>query len=177
MLSITKVISAEIDNLKRRVVKILRFGLSDVQTALEAGPFGIDSNPPKGMVAIYGPTNEKGQTVIVGYLNKNQLAEPGEHRVYSVKADGTVAIYIWMKADGTMEIGGAAKNLARFQELKSGFDELKNNFNDHVQKWNLFAAAYVPGGPSSPGTPPTASTSTASTASVDGAKIDELKTL
>lgn len=170
-------ISTQLDSLQRRVIKILRMGKNDIQTSDQVAPHGIDSNPVKDMTAVYAATEQKGETVIIGYLNKNMLAAVGEMRLYSTDADGVLQTFVWLKNDGTMELGGGAKNLARFQELKTGFDQLKADLNDMKTKWNTFAAAYVPGSPSVTGLPPTAQQSTASTASIDTAKIDEIKTL
>lgn len=177
MATLVKILSTELDSLSRRIGKFLRFGKSDVQTSLESAPYGVDSNPIKGMVAVYAETNEKGKTVIVGYLNKNQLAGVGEFRAYSTNSDGDLQTYAWLKNDGTMELGGSAKHLARFEDLKTGFDRLKSDVNDLKSKWNTFAGAYIPGGPAVQGTPATVQTSSASTASIDDAKIDEIKTL
>lgn len=177
MLNYVKIISSELGDLSMRVLKHLGLGLNDLQTSDESAPFGIDSNPPKDMIAVYGKTQIHGETVIIGYLNKNQLAEIGELRTYSVDEDGNLSFYTWLKNDGTMELGGDSKNLTRFQELKEGFDTLKEDLNNHIQNWNTFANAYTPGSSSSVGTPPTATASDPSTASIDDAKIDEIKTL
>jgi len=176
MTYLVNVISNAVEGLLRKV-KVRRLGNFDIQTPRQATPFGIDSAPMDKMVAVYADTNKKGKPVILGYLNKSLLAANGEIRVFSLDADGVLATSIWLKADGTMEIGGSTKHMARFEELKSGFDQLKTDLNDMKQKWNTFAAAYVPGSPSVTGTPPTASQSSASTASIDSAKIDEIKTL
>lgn len=168
-----KVISTEIDNLKRRVVKFLRMGKFDVQTSIEVSPVGIDSNPVKDMVAIYAETGIKGKTFIIGYLNKNQLADIGELRLYSTDADGGEKFYTWLKNDGTMEIGGNTKNMVRFQELKDGFDELKGDFNTFITAYNSHTHT---GNLGAPTTPP-ASPGQPSTASIDDSKIDEIKTL
>lgn len=149
----------------RRIVKALIYGKDDVKTGFEVAPFGTDSNPIAGMVAVYAETSEKGNQVIVGYLNENQLAGTGEHRIYSTDSDGQLKFHIWLKSDGTCEIGGNAKHLARFEELKTGFDQLKSDFNAFL--------THVHGAPGSPPTPP----AVPSTASIDAAKVNELKTL
>lgn len=176
-MNLVKIISTEVNALAERVVKFLRFGLNDVQTAVQAAPYGVDSNPIKDMIAIYGATSDKGKPVIIGYINKNQLADVGEHRIFSTDENGVLKTYIWLQADGIMEVGGSVDFMVRFSELKAGFDELKDDLNDMKSKWNTFAAAYVPGGPTPVGTPPTASTSSVSTASINDSKIDEIKTL
>jgi hypothetical protein len=167
MANFVKVISSAIDNLHRRVVKFYRLGKSDVQTAIEAGPYGIDSNPIKDLIAVYAETGEKGKTVIVGYLNKNQLAAAGEVRLYSTDAAGEQQFYIWLKNTGICEIGGAGDFLVRYNELETAFNELQSKFN-------TFANSYTPGSPSTLGTPPTVSPSTAD---ITKAKITEIKTL
>ncbi len=176
MISLVKTLSTSIDKLNRRVVKFLRLGRKDIQTSLEASPYGVDSNPIKDMIAIYQQTGEKGKTIIVGYINKNQQAEPGEYRLFSTNAAGDEQTFIWLRADGTIEVNGDSDNMVRFSELESGYNELKSDFNSHIINWNAFAAAYVPGGPTPVGLPPTATTSSSSAASISGAKIDEIKT-
>jgi hypothetical protein len=176
-MNIVKVISTELTDLSQRLVKFLRLGKSDVRTAIEVGPFGVDSNAPKGTVAAYSDTAVKGQSVIIGYVNTRQEAGVGEYRTYAVDSSGNVAFYTWIKANGTMEIGGDTDNMVRYSELETAFNELRDDFNAHLANWNAFALAYVPGSPSTLGTPPTAIDSQTSTADITPARIDEIKTL
>jgi hypothetical protein len=125
MNTLTKTISTELDSLKRRLVKVLRYGKSDVQTCIQALPYGVDSNPIKDMVAVYCETSEKGKVAIVGYFNKNQLAEVGEYRTFSTDENGVVKFYTWLKNDGTMEIGGDTNFAVKYNELKSEYDKTK----------------------------------------------------
>lgn len=162
-MQLTKVISTAVDKVKRRLVKIARYGKDDIQTPVEAMPYGTDANPIADMIAVYSQTSEKGNPVIIGYINKNQLAGVGEHRTYSTDADGVLKFYIWQKNDGTCEIGGNSDFMVRFNKLKSGFDKLKADFNSHIHTGNIGA----------PTSPPTVAT----TASIDDAKIEEIKTL
>ncbi len=177
-MNFVKVISNAIQSGFRKI-KIKRNGNYDIQNVNQSTPFGVDSSPLKGMVAIYADTNKRGKAVIIGYLNKSLIAAEGENRIYSLKSNGSISTYIWLKADETMEIGGSANFMVRFNELKSGFDTLKSDLNDMKSKWNAFTAAYVPGGPANVGLPATLAgqTSPASTASIDSAKIEEIKTL
>ncbi len=164
-MNLATIISTEINNLSQRVSKFLRFGLNDVQTAIQTAPYGVDSNPIKGMIAVYGATSEKGKPVIIGYINKNQLADVGETRIFSTDENGVLQTFIWLQNDGIMEIGGDVDNMVRFSELKSGFDELKSDFNAFL--------THVHGAAGTPPTPP----ATPSTASIDDSKINEIKTL
>lgn len=165
MINFVKVISTEIKK-AQRVIKILRLGLSDVQTAEESVPFGIDSAVPKDFIAIYAPTSAKG-TVIIGYLNKNQLAETGEMRIYSTNSAGNeVKMYIHLKTDGTAVFGGEADNLVRFTPVDDAIKDIKAFLQ---QELPLIAAGIATGGGSyTPGTP---------TFDVADAKIEEFKTL
>lgn len=175
MLNLVKILSTSVDSLNRRVVKFLRLGKSDVQTSQQVAPYGTDSNPIADMVAVYAPTEEKGKTVIIGYLNKNQLAAAGEYRIFSTDADGNLSTYIWLKADETMEIGGDTDNMVRFSELETAFNQLKSDFNDLVTAYNTHVHSGVTTGSGSSG--PTPTQGTASTADISPAKIDEIKTL
>lgn len=155
---LSQVVSAAFDLVKRRIVKIRTLG-KNVETGFEASPYGTDSNPIAGMRAIYADTEQKGKQIVIGYINTNQLAAPGEHRIYATDAIGNLKLAIWLKADGTIEIGGNSKHMTRFEDLLTGFNQLKADFNAHVHSSN--------------GTPPTIS----STASIAAAKINEIKTL
>lgn len=174
-MDIVKTISTDFDRLRNRIVKALRFGKTDTRTAKEVGPYGTDSNPIKGMSAVYSQTSNKRDRVIIGYLNKNQLAESGEHRTYSTDDQGELKFYIWQKKDGTCEIGGNSDFMVRFNALKSGFDQLVDDHNDLVSKFNSHVHSGVTTGGGSSGI--TATPDNASTASIDEAKIEEIKTL
>jgi hypothetical protein len=75
-----------------------------------------------------------------------------------------------------MEIGGNTNFMARFSELKVGFDQLKSDHNDLVNAFNTHVHATAGTGPPSTPTPATGIPASASTASIDDAKIDEIKT-
>ena len=172
-----KVNATSFDKLKHRIVKLLRFGSRDVQTADEVSPFGIDSNPTKNMVAIYATTVEKGEQIVIGYLLPDKLAEVGETRIYSTDANGGLKFHVWLKNDGTLELGGNAKHLARYEELKAGFDQLKEDLNNIIVAFNSHMHATAASGLPSPPTPGAGIPASASTASIDSSKIDEIKTL
>lgn len=177
MINLVKIISTEFDNARRRIIKFLRFGKADVQTSPQAAPFGSDANPPSNMRAVYVETGNKGDAVIIGFINTDQLAEVGENRLYSTDKDGNLIFEMRLRNDGTIEIGGSVDNLARFSKLKESFDELKADLNSHITDYNShihITTATVSAGP--PGTiVPTPSTSIPSIADIDPAKIEELK--
>jgi hypothetical protein len=165
MLSIVKVISTDYDNFKKRVVKLLRFGRNDIQTALEVAPAGIDANPIKDMVAIYGGTNEQGKKILLGYLNKKQMAAPGEVRTFSTDANGNVKFYTWIKNDGTYLLNGNIDNLVRYEKLNIALQDEVNKINVQL---NLIAAGIIAAGGTYTPTP--------ITLDISQSKIDEIKT-
>ncbi len=177
MINLIKVISTELKELNQRHIKSLGFGKNDIRTAIQAAPYGVDSNPVKDMIAVYARTSEKGDTVVIGYLNKDQLADVGETRLYSTDANGALKIFLWLKNDGTMQLGGDTKNLTRFQELESGFNQLKSDHNDLVNAFNAHMHPTAGTGPPSVPTPGSGIPAMPSTASIADAKIEEIKTL
>lgn len=160
-----------------RKIKIRRYGNTDIQTPNQATPFGIDSAPVAEMRAVYAETSKKGKPVIIGYLNKNLLAGNGETRLFSLDDEGALATFIWLKDDGTMQIGGDADFMVRFSELKNGFDQLKQDHNNLVSAFNTHTHATAGSGPPSTPTPGSGIPASASTASIDSSKIEQIKTL
>ena len=94
MINIVTIISTALDSFNRRIPKFLRFGKNDVQTSFESAPFGVDANPIKNTKAVYLNTGEKGKDVIVGYINKNQQANNGELRLYSMDSEAVMEIML-----------------------------------------------------------------------------------
>ncbi len=173
----SKVNGASLSDKARAIIKILVLGLNDVQTAKQVAPFGIDSAPLKEMVAVHAPTGVMGESVVIGYIQKDMVATPGESRFFSTNADGETQFALHMRTDGQAEFGGTGDFLARFNELKAGFDELKGDFNALVTKYNthihVTTATIGVGGPGV--ISPTVATEVPSTASIDSAKIDEIE--
>lgn len=176
-MNIVKVISTRIQQ-GRQLVKFLRYGNSDVLECVESSPYGIDSNPIRDMVAIYAKTNAVDSDVLIGYINKNRLSEVGENRLFSTDENGELSTFIWLKNDGTMEIGGNTDNMVRFSELQTAFNDLKQSVNDLTTAFNTHThATAVPGPPVVPTPVPGVIPATPPTADVSGAKIEEIKTL
>lgn len=161
-----KVDSFSIDSVVRRIVKVLRKGKSDVQTGLEVSPAQVDSAPLKDMVAIYAPTGSNGKAIIIGYINKNQKAEAGEFRAYSLDANAEEQIYIWLKKDGIIELGGTVDNAVRYSKLNDGLGTFKDLIQAELVKIQTSIAGV--GGVYTPGT---------LTVNISQSKIDEIKTL
>lgn len=180
MIRLAKTISTEVVEAGRRVIKILGLGKGDVQTPIQAAPFGSDANPPAGLRAIYAPTGNKGDTFVIGFINLDQIAEVGENRLFSTDEDGNLSIDIRLRNDGTAEIGGDVDNMVRYSKLEESFNELKGDLNDHITDYNghTHITTATVGPTAVPGIiAPTTSLSSPSLADITPAKIEEIKTL
>jgi hypothetical protein len=148
-----------------RLIKVVRLGNADVQEVDEVAPFGVDANPIEDMEAIYLETSTRGGAVIVGYMNRNQLADKGEVRLYSVDSNGMQKTFIWLKKDGTIEIGGTTDNAVRYAPLNEKLQQLVTFLNQELGKISVGISGA--GGSYTPGT---------ATLDISGAKIDNITT-
>lgn len=166
MLTLTKVISTEFNDIKQRLIKVLGFGKNDIQKPIQASPSGDDSNPIKGMIAVYGDTNDLSEKVIIGYLNKTQLAEPGEKRLYSVDSNGALKAYAWFKANGDIHLNGDTDNAVRWTALNTQLQNEVTALNAEFVKIAAAINALVPG----------LYTPATITLNINSAKINDIKT-
>lgn len=168
-MTLGKFFSSTLNTIGQRLVKA--FTIYGTATAEQVAPFGDDSVPLKGMDVIYAETESDEQPVIIGCMNLNLLAQPGEKRTFAMKLndDGKTysqIFYTWMKADGTYEIGGAVDNAVRYAKLNQG---LQAQITKMQGQLTLIAAAIaVAGGSYTPGD---------ITLDISAAKINEIKTL
>lgn len=130
MASIVKIDSTNIDD-GFRVAKIEQYG---TKTADVVQSFGEDSNPIKGMTAIFQETDTNGDPIIVGYINKNVVAAEGERRMYSLGSDGSEQAFIWLKNNGDIELNGNSDNVVRFSELESSLMIMVQKLNIELAK-------------------------------------------
>lgn len=165
-MQLVKVISSQFDSVKRNIIKVLRFGKSDIQTAYNIQPAQTDANPIKDMVAVYGETSTKGDTVIIGYINKNQIALSGEHRIFAQDDNGLLKTYIHLKKTGIVEIAGNIDNAVRFNPLNVGLQAETSAINIELSKIavalnSIVPSIYIP---------------TPITLNINASKINEIKT-
>lgn len=138
MIALAKYFSSVIENGKR-IIKSKGIGGS-VMTTKEVAPFGFDSQPLEGMTAIYSDTTNADESVIIGYINKNQLAGIGESRMYSVDAQGEVKATILCDASGRISLNGNAYNSVRYEPLESGLNGQNVLINAELQKISIALA-------------------------------------
>ncbi len=141
MISLAKYFSSAIEQGKR-ILKVTQFG---TKTAKECYPFGFDSQPLEGMTAIYSETSNADESVIIGYISKNQLAGKGESRMYSVDASGVPVAYILCDASGRISLNGNAYSSVRFENLVTGLNNQNNLINAEFAKIATAINALAPG--------------------------------
>lgn len=152
-----------------KFVKLLRFGKSDVQTASQVLNWGIDSKPVKGTLGVHSETQERGESVCFGYVKDFAKTKEGETRIYCTDSSGDEKFEIYLRNDGKVEFNGSDNFLVKYNELKSGFDQLKSDFNGLVTLYN--AHIHPVSGAS---TLVTTSVDTPSTADISDSKNDSL---
>jgi hypothetical protein len=162
MITFSKVKSYVIEQTKR-ILKVQQYG---TKTAKVSSSYGDDSQPLKDMTAIYAHTAVNSEPVIIGYINTQQIAREGEKRLFSQTFDGSIAFAIYLKNDGTCELGGNLDNAVRFNPLKTGIQTKDNLINIELGK--ISAAITSLGG---------AYTVAPVSTNIDSAKIEEIKTL
>lgn len=141
-------------------VKFLRFGKSDVGTAQQARPHGIDSLPPEGATGVYVKSSNSADPALLGYVGGTSGVEAGETRIYATDATGAEKFSILLKKDGTVEIGGNSDNLVGYGGLDAGLQTLVTDLNAKL------ATAFSAVGGTWPGT----------SVDVSGAKKEDIKT-
>lgn len=132
--TVSKVISTNYtEGSRNRVVKILCRGAlvngrGDTKDVKESGPFGMDSNPTNGKVALFQRSEVYGKYYVIGYLNTQQKSEVGEARLFATDANGTFKFNIWIRNDGAVLIGDS-DDPASFVDFAVKYNNLKLEYD------------------------------------------------
>ena len=130
MITLSKLKSVAIEQ-GQRILKVMQYG---PKTANECGPFGLDSSPLPEYTAIYSETANAGESLIIGYIQKNQIAQQGEARLFSLDSKGLLKAEIFCKADGTIILNGGGFSAVRYENLNSELQQLKTDMNTELLK-------------------------------------------
>lgn len=125
----------------KRIVKLLQHG---AKTAKEVYPFGFDSQAPEDFTALYMETSNRGESVVVGYVNRKQVAAIGESRMYAVGSSGSVVSFGFARANGNFEINGNQYSAVRFENLQTATNAADLLINAELAK--IAAAILMVGG-------------------------------
>jgi hypothetical protein len=137
IISLSKFTSFIIENGKR-ILKVKQYG---AKTAKESYPFGFDSVPPEGWTAIFAETANKDEAVIIGYINRNQIASMGDSRMYALGANKEVTAFAWARSGGNLELNGSGFSAVRFAPLDSALQSEKTAINAEFIKIQAAIAA------------------------------------
>lgn len=136
-------------------------------------PPGIDAAPLEEDQGVSLVIDSANRTVNIGIYPDAQ-ADPGEIRIYSRDENGDIQALIYCKNDGTIEINGSADYAVAFDDLKSAFDEFKDDMNNFITTiYNVHVHPGVTAGPAS--TSATVSQGTATAADMSDSKVDTVK--
>lgn len=121
----------------KRTIQALVFGKIPYGAA-EYAPWGIDGCPVKGTNALYSETSNTDARVIWAYENGDQLAQPGELRIYATDAEGNEVGRIWLHTDGSIEIGGTGasgsndNHLTQYEALNTAITNYLTALNEAI---------------------------------------------
>ena len=163
------IILVRVQQAAEKFVKLLRFGKSDVQTSSQVFNWGIDSKPVKNTLGVHSETQERGESVCLGYIKDFAKTKEGETRIYCTDSSGVEKFEIYLRNDGKVEFNGSDNFLVKYNELKEGFDQLKSDFNGLVTLYNSHIHPV-----SGAATLVTTSIDTPSTADISDSKNDSL---
>lgn len=127
----------------KRILKSIGLGGS-AMTTKECYPFGFDSQALENWTAVYAETSNRDEAVVVGYINKTQLAAAGESRMYSLDSSGQALAFVHCKADGILQLNGADFDSVRFGPLDQGLQA--QNVLIHAELTKIAAAIGLLGG-------------------------------
>lgn len=157
--------------------KSLRVKAGDVDTvtASQFGPPGYDAPPLPGDVAVIVEGDGTDDDAVVGYIDPRTagVAVPGEQRITARNSDGQVVGVLWLRGDGTLELGldptdfvaRASRTDAEILRLSNELAALTTAFNSHT---HLYSPGPSPPAPTAtplptaaaPGTPETVASET-----------------
>jgi hypothetical protein len=116
----------------KRFVDMVCTGKKDIRSVVETGPYGFDSAPIPGVRAVYVDTIGQ-QNITVGYIGKNQKAQPGESRMYSTDTGGVEKYFVYCYADKVaIGTGTPAKHFTRYEDLDTVLQDQITKINTQL---------------------------------------------
>lgn len=131
MITLSKLKSSTIEGTKR-ILKVLQFG---AKTAKEVSPFGFDSCPVEDLTAIFAETSNADESVIIGYIQADRLAQAGASRLFSIDpTTKQLKAEIWLKTDGTITLNRGTNKAVLFEPLNQKLTDHNNAINAELIK-------------------------------------------
>lgn len=141
------------------------------ETSQQYGQAGFISNPP---------ANVKGLRFRIGSIDicisafNYGVAFPekqGETKVYSTDSDGVEKGSHYIDDQGVHTFNNGTDYAVAFEDLKSGYDQLKSDLNTFITAYNTHVHPTAPVGP----TTPPSNIGSSSSASIDASKIESMR--
>ncbi|MDA3816944.1 MAG: hypothetical protein PF486_06165 [Prolixibacteraceae bacterium] len=129
------IIFGKVKEIANNFIKALIYGKSDVRTAPQSLPFGIDSKPVKDKIAVYCQMENRSKSVMLGFLSKSDKTNPGEMRIYATDQSGNEVFAIMMDNDGNVTFDGAGvgtDNLVAYSKLNTGLSNQDTLINTEL---------------------------------------------
>jgi len=124
---------------------------------------------PKAGAKLIGIRLQSGYIVAVGCDDGIEPdIEEGEHKIYSIGPDGTVAASVLMKADGSIVLNDGTDYAILYSEMKKAFDQLKSDFDAHTHPVSVSGSATAQKGTAS-------AIAVKSTADMSSSKVEKVR--
>ncbi|MFW6031043.1 MAG: hypothetical protein ACOC9T_00510 [Myxococcota bacterium] len=134
-------VRTEVDDAHVSDVKVDPGG-GDNRTAQHFACPGDDSHPLAGDYVATAPSTGRGNEHVTGYIDPSNepQAGPGEKRIYARDGDGAIVMVVWLKADGTLELGldpsdavaVASRVNERLDAIESKLNSLIGTYTGHT---------------------------------------------
>src|SRR5690554_160306 len=174
------IIFGKVKEVATNFIKALIYGKSDVRTAPQSLPYGIDSKPVKDKIAVYCQMENRSKSVMLGFLSKSDKTNPGEMRIYATDQSGAEVFSIMMDNNGYVTFDGVGfnDNLVAYQRLKDEYDKTKEVVDLILGVIKTTPGIQEPGNGSPSAFQAALSTAVGSkiTGNISSSKIDKIKT-
>lgn len=160
-----------------RMVSAELSSAEDVQSIELIGQNGEQTNPldDATVIILEITKNWKIAVAIKDLVEPDNTLERGEKKIYSLDSSNTIQACVRFKGDGTLILNEGTDWAIQFTEMKSAFDQLKNDFDAFVGKYNSHGHSYFPGPLAAAISSPTTDQGSTSTADMSNAKIESVQ--
>jgi len=123
--------------------------------------------------------NNPNDLIVICYFDEvsKKALEIGEKRIYSTN-EGALAASLFLSKDGVLVLNEGEDFAVKYNELKAGFDQLKNDYNSFLNSFNLHTHGVISlGNPTSTPIKPTLEPIVAppTTADISNSKQESVK--
>lgn len=166
-----------IEKVESELICTVSFGESDDITAIIYGAANQSEYPMiDDEVAVHRAGTQN--TIVTLYRPTPDDLNVGEVVIYSRDGDGNAEASVKCHDDGRVTINGGGNTLVTFKDLKAGFDQLTDDFNNLITAYNshIHVTTATVGATPTPGDlSPVATSAKSSTASIDACESETVE--